>query len=158
MKLLTHQLLERMKDVDLSKVDKDLIPSDKVEENEKVVGVLPDHLKRLYVAIVMTRNEISQRCSEVHAHFQPTMVAGMKQSELSAEDRASLYRHIADHYWNNEMYDLLWVEITNEFPELAVRGINKGIREGWKVVFSNPLNEALHELISALQKFNGLAT
>lgn len=151
--LLMTSLLEMVKNVDLRKVDKSLLPAGKVESGEKVVGVLPDHLRRFYIAVLTMNRDVKATCEKVHARFQSQQDAGVKPSQLTAEEKKLLYEHAVQHEWIDQVSQLFWLEVTNEFPELVMPGFGKGLRQGWQVVSWNPIHEATRSLITTLEDF-----
>lgn len=103
--LLVRQLLAKAGDVDLRKVDSKLVPDEKVGKNEKVVGVLPDHLKQLYLAIVMTGEEIRRKCPDIHSRFEAKIKG--KDSQITDDERKVLERHSVEHDWSDVIKSIL---------------------------------------------------
>jgi len=148
--LLMTNLLEMAKKVNLKQVDENLLPSAQVGEGEKVVGTLPDNLKRLFIAILQTNQDLRATCEGIHARFRPQKDAGKKPSDLPVEDRRLLDEHNAQHEWTDLAIQIFWMEVVNAFPELGRPATSKGLRQGWQVVSWNPIQDALRSAFDAL--------
>ncbi|MCX6760222.1 MAG: hypothetical protein NTW46_02670 [Candidatus Nealsonbacteria bacterium] len=147
MKLL-QQWLKRAKAVDLS--DGTLAPKSKVEKGEKVIGVLPDELKRFYAVYDASADELDAAHVQIEAEIDA--VKDPKDATREKADDIAL-RHELCHTRHEIVWNFFWGNVRLAFPEIiSERSI--GIRKGWKVVVMPPpsLEQLTCELLMALRR------
>lgn len=150
MKLLAG-MLERIQAVNLKSSDGE--PAIAVRQGEVVLGVLPDNLKRVYLALRAFKQESEVRCTELHAWADGLTAKYSGADEVELEDHLKLQRHTLDHERVEFFRKYFWLEVKDAFAKYVLWDGNVALREGWKVVtFSDAVGAAhsLQELIDSL--------
>lgn len=113
-----------------------ICPTDEVKPSDKVIGTLPDRIKKIF----LLSNKYKGRIDKIITTEKPTPANIQKVTKLLATFKL--------------LNQLLWVEIKDEFkqhnlwdPAVIIR-----VRAGWQVVIENEEQEIdiLHSLIGAL--------
>jgi hypothetical protein len=117
-------------------------PSRKVGEGEAVVGILPDDLKRLYVALQEAEKALNEECGKVHGPMEAVLVKG--PFAMSDADKDVLRQHTLAHNQQELLADIFWASVEKAFPQLAFPPMGKGLRVGWQVVSTPRRESRLH--------------
>ena len=126
------ELAEQSKAVDLN--DGIPVPDEEVRDGERVVGVLSDDLKRLYVVWTRSLEEQLAVCEEKHAKMLQR-AQSMSNSELVASGLAAeIKEHELLHGRLDLIKNIFWHEVKTAFPEVILEGGGVGLRKDWKVV------------------------
>ncbi len=109
-----------------------------VGKKESVVGVLDfDLLKLLYL-----RGQCKEKITVIYEAMSPC-AAQECFSEKNEPSRGQIIILAAEH---EALDQIFWVSLRTRFPELT--GKDKiGVREGWKVVWSEDITDAIFGLI-----------
>ena len=108
-------------------------PSAKFDKKrETLVGVMPNHLKRFFVAY-------SQFCEDTQKHRDEdreklVAIGNKPRSEATAEELALVQLHVALHLKTDIVQDLFWLAVKETFPALLITPDVVGLRSGWRVV------------------------
>lgn len=118
-------------------------PDHEPETGEKVVGTLPDDLKKLYVVMLNAK----EKTKAVHDRLEKEIPAlGDKVPE--EKKKAIIQEHAVVHLEENLIHELFWTSVRLEFPETSSDDV--GLRKDWQVVLIDPkikAKKALSELL-----------
>jgi hypothetical protein len=123
-------LLLGLSTVSLEAADKTL---SKLKEGEKVIGELPDDLKRLYSLIVQEKAKFAEKEAlidslEAHSEARP-LTAAEEESIRMLEHEANKCQLLSDIFWH---------EVRSQMSVVSTPSI--GIRENWQLVSMPPAN------------------
>ena len=114
------------------KISKENEPQKKVGKNEKVIGIMPDYLKRLYVLVVENTEELARHIQTLSGPWELRALPSDKQKIFigSGNKLAQLM---------NLSSEMFWCSLRHHFADEFTEG-NKdlGIRKGWKVTSADP--------------------
>ncbi|MDD4467079.1 MAG: hypothetical protein PHQ08_01360 [Candidatus Pacebacteria bacterium] len=120
MQILLRDVLNEIDNVDLSSVSPDL---GEVEENEEVLGILPDDLKKLFVVRESYYNFVGEECKRIHS-----------LKKVDQKTLLLLERHELLHEFFELLSGLFWNSVRGCFEGSTLKGSGIVIRKGWKVV------------------------
>src|SRR3989344_4972480 len=96
-------------------------PDSELETGEKVVGTLPDDLKKLYVVMQDAR----EKTKALHARLE-NVPEDVKKLKLIIQE------HAVVHLEENLVREAFWTCVRLEFPETVSGDV--GLRKDWQVV------------------------
>lgn len=137
MGLFLDDIRNQMADVNLEEAKS---PREDVGEFEKVVGTLPDPLKRLWTIVEKFR----EATLSLVGNFV-TMAAHEKERGEDTPLSPELEQEIRKSNFLLEkltmMKQLFWIEVNTAFP--GTIGKNAGVRKDWQVVISPPQSRVI---------------
>lgn len=144
--LYPMKVLARVNEVSLKDVRS---PDFKVEPGEKVVGVLPDDLKKLYMVmdeLIKKVNSLNKQGHELYGSLTEK-----ETTEKTLKEASQLYRKLqlenGDHAMLEECF---WASIRRHLPETADIS-NLGLRENWQIVEVDMAQRAKHRLLKTIE-------
>ena len=124
-------------------------PDFKVKPGEKVVGVLPDDLKKLYMLMDQTAkkvNSLNEQGMKLYGSLPEK-----EMLEKTTKEASQLYRNLqlenSDHAMLEECF---WTSIRRHLPETADIS-NLGLRENWQIVEVDMAQRAKHRLLKTIE-------
>lgn len=129
MQRFLKDLLEKIEAVDLANTLH--VPDGEVEDGEKVVGILPDDMKRFYVVFSDSIDELTERVEDEQERLEELVAKPV--SEFTPEDHTFAQQHVLARKKQEIVKDLFWLGVENAFPELTLVG-SMGVRKDWQVV------------------------
>jgi hypothetical protein len=136
---LCGELQVKIDNVHLNDVDN--LPAKPVADDEKVLGTLPDELRRFDVVRLRMFEEMRAECNRVHGEVVNLLLA-KSLFELAEDDlRAEIAERYPEYAKNHERASLIdnlfWNLVHEAFPEAEADDEESGgigIRENWQVV------------------------
>jgi len=114
-------------------------PEREVKGDEKVVGVMPDKLKRIYAVFCASCDDMRERCDRVHDRLEE--MTTKSPAEAKPEDLEIARSHTIAHKRHELLADIFWQAVDETFAEqLVLSKETVGIRKGWQVVTAPPRN------------------
>ena len=138
------ELQDGLGQVDLEQVEE---PAVELEDDDEVVGVLPEELQRLYALKV--------KASEAHRaiHGEILQFCGRHISSLTEPppefDQLAQRHNLAVHR-AEALDNLFWTSVRIEFPELANKG-TIGLAEEWQVYWRKPRKSNVSPLAALIK-------
>lgn len=156
---LMEMLASKMREVDLRNLSAKAAPSDEVPRGAKVLGVMSDDLKKLFVV----KNDMSDMLNERCPAFHDKMVA-MKKGLSKNPDPAkqsefeSLMRsHDLEHKRRELTRDYFWFCVREEFPEtLYPEEATIQICQDWQVALISKELDFVTTLEQLADKFRAM--
>jgi hypothetical protein len=120
----------------------DMVADQELQPGDKVIGVLPDELKRFYAYCFGLQKEMKAKHDELDLSYRKVVAANIVANNISViELMAAQVRHrkevMAGEY--NTISRTFTHELYAAFPGLKDEG-QPAIREGWQVVVINGID------------------
>lgn len=136
MKSLCDELQDK---IGSAQLDGEYLPTTEVAEGERVVGVLPEPLRQLYVVYSTMLDELEEECGIVHESIFESlsdlpMRDKMDQNKLIDKIVEMHPEHLARHERMDMVSDMFWGLVQDSFPELKDSKEGMGVRKDWQVV------------------------
>ena len=144
--MFLNKLLGMLGEVSLNNV---LSPATELERGDKVVGILPDDLKKLYWVAEFTEHKFATLGTETSKKF-----GNLSKEELEKQKDA-----VTKGYENilvaskefDATINLFWSSVRLQFPS-TIRAMNIGLRKDWQVVTVDPRETAKREFGTLLDE------
>ncbi|MFA5878503.1 MAG: hypothetical protein WC845_04015 [Candidatus Staskawiczbacteria bacterium] len=134
MQQFLKDLLDRIEKADLG--GKTAVPKGEVGTDDKVVGILPDDLKKLWVVLNADSIDLAKQCESTHdAAWRVTA-----ERHPSAKNRDIAQQHILAHSRHELIRSLFWHGVKAAFPQAVIGDGSIGLCKDWQVTISPPDN------------------
>jgi len=129
------ELLRKIEEVDLKNA-KTLAPKGEPSVSGKVLGTLPDNLKKFWFVLDAETANMDQRCKEYHKKLEK--ILAKKPTDATPEDLKFVQQHILMHDRNEMVTSLFWQGVKEAFPEVLIFGRGKiTLCKDWQVVIES---------------------
>lgn len=111
--------------------DKTPGPTKEVAPGDIGIGILPEELRRWFIAMKNFEAEVRAECDKNHGRIR--VIQAKSAASTSDEEKAFVRAHFLLHSQVETVSHLFWTGVCDAFPE-ATAGRALDIRKGWNVV------------------------
>ncbi len=130
--LLLKKLMGQASEISL----KDAVgPDNPMEKGDRIIGVMSDGLKRLWLVLSVALASFETVADEVQTWIKP--YHDEKKSPPKNEERRMKEKYFLTKEYAELAAQIFWASVHAEFPETV--GENVGTRDDWQMVIADPL-------------------
>jgi len=133
--MFLKEMLERIQAVDLSKFNADDEFGD-IMPGDELVGVIPENIRKIYVAVLQHGEEVQKSCPAVHKRMAE-LKQSRKEGNIKMPEKADLeliQGHALAHDERDLFRDYFWICVKRHFNSNYLITGNLSLRKGWEVV------------------------
>jgi len=145
-------LFEKTREVNLRNLSKGVLPKAEIPKGGKVLGELPDELRKLWVVLSDMSNLQEVSCQRVHSEIGQMLEQVKDEPKVDDQVLKLAREHELEHRRLDMVNKYFWFCVREEFPEMLFPETNITICQGWKVVSRDPKSDFLESLRDAIDE------